>query len=67
MNDKMCAFCYLYEIEFEGGGFLAVVNKPKPVMKRTKCKCKCENNSLTDFEGNAQCQKCEHFILNPNK
>lgn len=59
----MCAFCYLYEIEFEGEGFLAVVSRPKAVMERVKCKCKCEKSDFEQFKGNPQCKKCEHFVI----
>lgn len=59
----MCAFCYVYEIELAPGGFLAAVEKPRTAMIRAKCRCKCDSGLLTQFEGNAQCRKCNHFVI----
>lgn len=59
----MCTFCYVYEIEFVGEGFLAVIEKPRTVMTRIKCECGCDDGSLTEFEGNAQCERCGHYII----
>ena len=63
----MCAFCYVYEIEVAPEGFLAAVEKPRTAMIRTKCRCKCDSSSMTQYEGNSQCEKCEHFVIGKDK
>jgi|GEM_PF-4128823 hypothetical protein len=67
LNGKMCNFCYAYGIELVGEGFLAVVEKPRTVMTRIKCKCRCDGSSLARFEGNAQCGRCEHYVIGMEK
>lgn len=42
---------------------MAVVEKPRTVMTRVKCKCRCDESSLTEFKGNAQCGRCEHYVI----
>lgn len=66
-NDKMCNFCYVYGIELAGEGFLMVLEKPRTTMTRIKCKCACEGSSLTQFEGNVLCKKCEHYVIGREK
>ncbi len=67
VSDKMCSFCYEYEIELVGEGFLAVINKPVAAMVHVKCKCKCEEGSLRQVEGNSKCAKCEHYVIGRKK